>query len=76
MADWLTHYLVQPDVGPSFLQPFTEPQARAFGTVIEKKGLPLGTAHRMVAQWNAMAERQGNKLRYALPDDEFLQAGE
>ncbi len=60
-------YKVTFENGSTALQPFTEAQAREYGTVLETDGVAIDAAVRMVEKWNAKAKLQGNKLRYAIP---------
>lgn len=60
-------YKVTYEDGGTALQPFTEAQAGEYGTVLEKDGVAIDAAVRMVDKWNTRAKLQGNKLRYSIP---------
>lgn len=60
-------YKVTYEDGGSSLQPFTEAQAKDYGTVLETDGIAIDAAVRMVEKWNAKATLQGNTLRYSIP---------
>lgn len=64
---YVSHYEVHLSDGTTLLQAFTEIQANSFGTVLEKKGVPLKAAIRMVDSWNRRAQQQGNSFVYSLP---------
>jgi len=72
----VTQYVVLYEDGHRSVESFTESQAFSAGAVLAKNGLPMIKAQHMVDHWNEIAARQGNKLRYALPSDELLRAGE
>lgn len=72
----VTQYVVLYDDGRRIVESFTESQTSSVGVGLPRNGIPLITAQRMLSQWNDIAARQGNKLRYALPSDELLRAGE
>lgn len=63
---YVSHYMVHYSDGTTLLQAFSEIQANSFGTVLEKKGVPLGAAIRMVDSWNRQAQRQGNSFVYSV----------
>ena len=61
------HYKTTFSDGRQKLVPFSEAQAKEYGTVLETDGIDIDAAIRMVIKWNKDAKRIGSALRYSIP---------